>query len=122
MLGQLRAAVRAGTFDDRGLGSPRESSALTFRQFAERIRSGTSSPRDWPWQRPSITDLLLIERFGDFSLIEIRTADVEDFIVDLKKPRCRRAHARSASRDGVGQPNHRTAAPHDELGSRPYIL
>ena len=29
----------------------------------------------------------LIERFGDRPIAEIRTADIEDFIADLKKPR-----------------------------------
>jgi hypothetical protein len=30
---------------------------------------------------------LLVERFGDRSITEIRTADIEDFVADLKKPR-----------------------------------
>ncbi|PYQ77800.1 MAG: hypothetical protein DMG01_13630, partial [Acidobacteria bacterium] len=29
----------------------------------------------------------LIERFGDRRIAEIRTADIEDFVADLKKPR-----------------------------------
>jgi hypothetical protein len=29
----------------------------------------------------------LIERFGDHVIIEIRTADVEDFVADFKRPR-----------------------------------
>ena len=88
VLGQLRAAVRAGTFDDRGLEPPRESSALTFRQFAERykerhvIAKGLALATTIDYRLKP-----LIERFGDFALIEIRTADVEDFIADLKKPR-----------------------------------
>ena len=65
-----------------------EDSALTFRQFAERykerhvIAKGLALATTIDYRLKP-----LIERFGDFALIEIRTADVEDFIADLKKPR-----------------------------------
>jgi len=36
VLDQVRAAVRAGTFDQRGCQAPREAAPLTFKEFAER--------------------------------------------------------------------------------------
>lgn len=35
VLGELRTAIRAGTFDERGLNSPPDTSPMTFRAFAE---------------------------------------------------------------------------------------
>jgi len=88
VLEQLRKAVRAGTFDERGLEPPKESSPLTFRQFAQRyterhvIAKGLALAKTIDYRLKP-----LIERFGDSPIIEIRTADIEDFIADQKKPR-----------------------------------
>ena len=88
VLEQLRKAVRAGTFDERGLEPPKESSPLTFRQFAQRhterhvIAKGLALAKTIDYRLKP-----LIERFGDTPLIQIRTADIEDFIADQKKPR-----------------------------------
>ena len=87
-LDDLRAAIRAGTFDERGLDPPRETSPLTFSTFADVYKhrhvlakglalAGTIDYRLKP----------LLERFDDRPIAEIRTADVEDFVADLKKPR-----------------------------------
>ena len=61
---------------------------MTFREFAEiykerhAIAKGLSLARTIDWRlRP------LLERFGDRALADIKTADVEDFIADLRKPR-----------------------------------
>jgi hypothetical protein len=70
VLEQLRKAVRAGTFDERGLEPPKESSALTFRQFAERyterhvIAKGLALAKTIDYRLKP-----LIERFGDTPLI-----------------------------------------------------
>jgi integrase len=83
----LKTAVRDGTFDKRGVEVPRETTALTFRQFAEiykerhafakKLAIGTTI--DYRL-RP------IIEHFGERPLAEIRTSDVENFIADLRKP------------------------------------
>ena len=61
-----------------------------------------------------------LERFGDCALADIKTADVEDFIADLRKPRIvgREPVPRSIT-GGIGEPHRGTAAAHDELGGRP---
>jgi hypothetical protein len=87
VLEDLRAAIRAGTFDPRGQ-VVREITPMTFREFAEickerhAVARGLSLARTIDWRlRP------LLERFGDRALADIKTADVEDFIADLRKPR-----------------------------------
>ena len=87
VLDDVRAAIRAGTFDPRGQ-VVREITPMTFREFAEiykerhAIAKGLSLARTIDWRlRP------LLERFGDWALADIKTADVEDFIADLRKPR-----------------------------------
>ena len=87
VLEDVRAAIRAGTFDPRG-EIVREITPMTFREFAEiykerhAIAKGLSLARTIDWRlRP------LLERFGDCALADIKTADVEDFIADLRKPR-----------------------------------
>jgi integrase len=88
VLDDLRKAVRAGTFDERGLEPRPDPSPLTFSKFADVYKqrhvlakglamAGTIDYRLKP----------LIERFGDRPIAEIRTADVEDFVADIKKPR-----------------------------------
>ncbi len=84
----LKNAVRTGTFDKRGIEPPRDANPLTFRQladvykerhvFAKRLAIGrTIDYRLKP----------LVDHFGDRSITEIRTADVEDFVADQRKPR-----------------------------------
>jgi len=88
VLDELRKTVRAGTFDERGLEPLPDPSPLTFSKFAEVYKqrhvlakglaiAGTIDYRLKP----------LIERFGDRPIADIRTADVEDFVADMKKPR-----------------------------------
>ena len=88
VLDELRKTVRAGTFDERGLEPPREASPLTFSNFAEVYKQrhvlakglALASTIDYRLKP-------LIARFGDRRIAEIRTADIEDFVADLKKPR-----------------------------------
>jgi integrase len=87
-LDDLRAAIRAGTFDERGLEPPVETSPLTFSKFADVYKQ-----RHVLAKGLALADTIdyrlkpLIERFGDRLLAEIKTADIEDFVADLKKPR-----------------------------------
>ena len=87
-LDDLRAAIRAGTFDERGLEPPVEKSPLTFSKFADVYKQ-----RHVLAKGLALTDTIdyrlkpLIERFGDRLLSEIKTADIEDFVADLRKPR-----------------------------------
>lgn len=87
VLDEVRTAIRQGTFDPRGQ-APREVSPMTFREFAESykerhaVAKRLSLARTIDWRiRP------LLERFGDWALSEIKTADIEDFIADLRKSR-----------------------------------
>jgi integrase len=82
----LKKAVRAGTYEKRRAEPERKTTALTFRQFADIYK-----------ERPVFAKKLAIgktidyrlkptiEYFGERLLAEIRTADVEDFIADLRK-------------------------------------
>lgn len=80
-------AIRAGTFDARGLAAPK-AGPMTFRELAEVYRERHVIPKrltlakEYDW---SVKPYL--ERFGDRALVDIRTADVQDFIADLRKPR-----------------------------------
>jgi site-specific recombinase XerD len=88
VLQELRVAVRSGTFDDRGLDVPREAAPLTFRECTERYTERHVIAKDLALAKTIHYRLKpLLERFGDRPLSEIRTADIEDFITDLKKPR-----------------------------------
>jgi integrase len=77
-------------FDPRGLQAPRVVETLTFRQFAERYKEKHVLANG-----PSLAETVdyrlkpLLDYFGDRPLAEIRTADVQDFIADLKKRRAR---------------------------------
>ena len=87
-LDELRAAIRDGTFDERGLNPPADKSPMTFRKFADVYKQrhvlakglALSSTVDYRLKP-------LIERFGDRQLAEIKTADIDDFVADLKQPR-----------------------------------
>ena len=88
VLGELKTAIRAGTFDERGLNPPPDTSPMTFRAFAEVYKKrhvlakglAMASTIDYRLKP-------LIERFGDRHISEIRTADIEDFVADMKTPR-----------------------------------
>ena len=88
VLDDLRAAIRAGTFDERGIEPPAKTSPLTFSKFADVYKE-----RHVLAKGLALTSTIdyrlkpLIERFGDRPVSEIRTADIEDFVADLKKPR-----------------------------------
>jgi integrase len=88
VLEQLRGAVRAGTFDPRGLEPPKETAPLTFAEFAQRYKERHVMAKGLALAA-SIDYRLkpLLECFGDRRLDEIRTADVEDFTAELKKPK-----------------------------------
>ena len=86
-LDEMRTAIREGTFDARGQ-MPVARTEMTFCELAaiykERhvIANGLALAKDFDWSvRP------YLERFGDRELAEIKTADVDDFIADLRKPR-----------------------------------
>ena len=87
-LDDLRAAIRDGTFDDRGLDPAIEAVPLTFGKFAEVYKQrhvlakglALSSTIDYRLKP-------LIERFGERPIAEIKTADIDDFVADLKQPR-----------------------------------
>ena len=83
----LKKAVRAGTFDKRGVEPPREAAPLTFRQFADVYKERHVFAKGL-----AIGDTIdyrlrpIVDHFADKPLAEIKTADVEDFIADLRKP------------------------------------
>jgi hypothetical protein len=87
-LDELRAAIRDDTFDERGLDPPADNSPMTFGKFGEVYkqrhvlakRLALSSTIDYRLKP-------LIERFGDRPIAEIKTADIDDFVADLKQPR-----------------------------------
>jgi integrase len=86
-LEEMRRAVRAGKFDRREPNVASEG-PLTFRRFAQiyadrHVKAkGLSLAADIDCRlRP------LLQQFGDRLLADIRTADVEDFVASLKKPR-----------------------------------
>ena len=88
VLDELRRALRKGTFDPRGLETAPPGTALTFREFAtiyieRHVRARKLSHSESAnWRLGP-----LLDRFGDRLLADIRTADVEDFIADMRKPR-----------------------------------
>src|SRR5262245_3846006 len=86
-LDDLRRAIRNGTLDEKGLEPPRPTS-LTFREFAAIYKKrhvlakqlATAHHIDYRLKS-------LVDRFGDWPLTKIKTADIEDFIADLMQPR-----------------------------------
>jgi integrase len=87
LLDELRTEIRSGTFDSRGQ-RPVEATPMTFCDFAdvykERhvIAKRLALAKGYDWAiKP------FIERFGDWALGDIKTADIEDFIAELRKPR-----------------------------------
>jgi len=88
VLDDLRKAVRAGTFDARGIKPPKEQQSLTFREFAKTYKERHVQAKGLAMAKTIDYRLKpLLNVFGDRPLAEIRTADVEDFIAGLKKPR-----------------------------------
>ncbi len=88
VLDAVRATIRTRTFDRRGAEPVDTRGPMTFREFAaiykERhvIAKGLSRAQDFDWMvRP------FMERFGHRPIDEIKTADVEDLMADLRKPR-----------------------------------
>ena len=85
----VKAAVRAGTFDPYGRGIVRSADEpMTFAQLAkvyeERYVNGRNlkTASEFKWRvKP------LIERFGNVAITKIRTGDVEDWQAYLRKPR-----------------------------------
>jgi integrase len=83
----LKKAVRASTFDKCRAEPECKTTALTFRQFADiykerhvfAMKLAIGKTIDYRLKP-------IIEYFGERPLGEIRTADVEDFIADLRKP------------------------------------
>jgi hypothetical protein len=87
-LDDLRAAIRTGTFDERGLDPPCETSPLTFSKFADVYKQRHVLAKELALAETIDYRLKpLIDRFGDRPLSDIKTADIEDFVADLKKPR-----------------------------------
>jgi hypothetical protein len=85
---ELKDAVRDGRFDERGIDPPRTVSPLTFRQFAEIYKERHVFAKKFAIGKTIDYRLRpILEHFGDRLLAEIKTADVEDFIADLRKPR-----------------------------------
>jgi len=87
-LDELTAAIRDGTFDERGLHPPPDNSPMTFGKFAEVYKQRHVLAKGLAL--PSTIDYRLkplIERFGDRAIADIKTADIDDFVADLKQPR-----------------------------------
>jgi integrase len=87
VLDEVRTAIRQGTFAPEGT-APAKVRSMTFREFAaiykERhaVAKELSLARSIDWRiRP------LLAHFGEWALADIKTADIEDFIADLRKPR-----------------------------------
>ncbi len=86
-LDELRLAVRARTFDPSGL-NPVKAGPTTFREFVALYRERHVIAKDLASAREYEAKVApFLARFGDRALTEIRTADIEDVIADLRKPR-----------------------------------
>jgi integrase len=85
----LKAAVRAGTFDSDGRDIAGTSGEpMTLRQLADVYEEryikgkGLKTADEFKWRvKP------LLKRFGDVPIANIRTGDVEDWQAELRKPR-----------------------------------
>ncbi len=85
---ELKNAVRDGTFDHRGLERPPASTPLTLRQFVAIYKTRHVIAKRL--SRAATVDYSfkpLLAYFGDRILANIKTADVEDFIAEPRKPR-----------------------------------
>lgn len=85
----LKAEVRAGTFDPRGRGVViADDAPMTFAQLARVYEDryiagkGLKTMSEFKWRvKP------LLKRFGAAALVKIRAGDVEDWQAELRKPR-----------------------------------
>ncbi len=85
----LKAAVRTGTFDPRGRGVtiPKDG-PITFADLVKLYEDRYVAAKqlktadEFKWRVK-----LLLARFGSMPLTAIRTADIEDWQADLRKPR-----------------------------------
>jgi hypothetical protein len=84
----LRRAIRHGTFQRQKPEPVPKAAPMTFRAFADIyvqrhvVAKKLARAKGMSWRlRP------LLDRFGDRTLTDIKTADVEDWIADLRKPR-----------------------------------
>ena len=83
----LKKAVRAGTFEKRRAEPEHKTTALTFRAFADIYKERHVFAKKLAIGKAIDYRLKpIIDYFGARVLTEIRTADVEDFIADLRKP------------------------------------
>jgi integrase len=103
-LGELKAAVRAGTFDKRGLQPTRERGPLTFAALVTDYAKHHIKPRHIakrryadPAEREQAADRAAanfvkwtakraLAWFGHKPITEIRKADVDDYRADLNQP------------------------------------
>jgi integrase len=94
VLEQIRAAIRAGEFKPQPVEAEKPadaSTALTFSQLAELYKD-----RHVIAKRLARADTIdyqlkpLLNRFGDSPIANIKTADVEDFITDLRNTTSKR--------------------------------
>jgi integrase len=84
----LKDAIRSGMFDKRGIDVPLEPTTLTFREFADIYKERHVFAKALAIGKTIDYRLRsLMDHFGNRPLAEIKTADVEDFIADLRKPK-----------------------------------
>jgi integrase len=84
----LKDSVRRGRFDKRGIDVPLEPTTLTFGQFADIYKERHVFAKALAIGKTIEYRLRpLMDHFGNRPLAEIKTADVEDFIADLRKPK-----------------------------------
>lgn len=101
----LKTAVRSGTFDPRGRGvTVPTDGPITFADLAKVYEERYVSAKqlktadDFKWRvKP------LVARFGRMRVAAIRTADIEDWQADLRKPRLINGVLRSPSRATVNR-------------------
>jgi len=119
-LDELRAAVRARTFDERGLRPRPESSSLTFRQFAEIYTEKHARAKSLALATEINYRLKpLLERFGDRAPEWDPNRGHRGLRRGSQEAAPRERPAGAASGAGVHQPLAPTAAPHVQLGGRP---
>jgi integrase len=94
ILDQLRAAIRSGKFEAQPVAAEKpsaSSTALTFRQLAQLYKERHVIAKRLA--RAETIDYQLkplLNRFGESFIANIKTADVEDFITDLRNTTSRR--------------------------------
>ena len=87
-LDELRASIRAGTFNEAGLEAARGRPIMTFAELATEYKERHVQAKQLVLTK-SIDYRLkpLLERFGGIAIGDIRLAQIEDFIAELRKPR-----------------------------------